>query len=90
MTDLNPSIGTGLQGKRGFFSKIVLNPMDPASILRSKRFQGALLVGLALGCQLSGVELDSIVDVTNDTVTKLGTVWGLVGALLAQTSPRPF
>ena len=72
------------------------NPLDPESVLRSKRVQGALIILASVVSQSLGgvgVSEDNLLvfaDATNRVLVELGALWGLVGTITAANSARPF
>lgn len=71
------------------------NPLNPESPLRSKRVQGAFVILAALASEALGkvVSEDALIvfsDQTNELLTQVGALWGLVGAITAKTSTRLF
>lgn len=73
----------------------IWNPLDPRSVLRSGRVQGAFmvfagLIGAAFGVDVPEEVTGGVIDATNQTLTNLGMLVGLIGAIRAKNSARPF
>lgn len=73
-----------------FLSNLLVSPLDPTSTWRSMRFQGGLLFAVAVFGHIAGVSLESIVNVSNETLRNLAVMWNIVGQLNAASSARPF
>jgi len=74
---------------------MVWNPLVAASVLRSKRVQGAALVLVSALAPMFGLSLpeDSLGLAAGQAdllFTQIGAFWGLIGAIQAKNSARAF